>query len=392
MQPRGRRSFLKSSAAGSSFILLDSRTAFGSRANSAPEIGLIGCGSRGTWIVPFFQEYGAEVVALADVFSDNLEATKSKIKSPSARTYVGRNAYRELISSKLDGVVIEVPPYFFPEMVRTAVDARKHVYLAKPVAVDVPGCRVIEECGRKAEGKTSLWVDFQIRTSNAFQEAARRVHNGDLGEIVFGQTAFLGYWQPIRQGPGMSKDEYRLRNWYNDRALGGGIVVNRDIHNIDGVQMFLKAHPVRAIGTGGRKVTKYPGDCFDHYLITYWYANGFKLELASADFLRDYGHIILKIHGAAGTLDTQYNGPVRITGLNPWPGVDRDPTMNRGTSVNARIFLESIRSGKPVNNAAESVTSTLASMLGQMAAHAGRELTWDEMMKSTQRYEVELAL
>src|SRR3974377_1685953 len=155
MQPRGRRSFLKSSARGSSFILLDSRTAFGSRANSAPEIGLIGCGSRGTWIVPFFQEYGAEVVALADVFRDNLEATKSKIKSPSARTYVGRNAYRELISSKLDGVVIEVPPYFFPEMVRTAVDARKHVYLAKPVAVDVPGCRVIEDCGRKAEGKTS---------------------------------------------------------------------------------------------------------------------------------------------------------------------------------------------------------------------------------------------
>jgi myo-inositol 2-dehydrogenase/D-chiro-inositol 1-dehydrogenase len=392
MEPRDRREFLKSSAAGSSLLIVDSRTAFGSQANSAPEIGLIGCGSRGTWIVPFFQEYGAQVVALADVFRGNLEATRAKIRSPSARAYVGRDAYQELIASKLDGVVMEVPPYFFPEMVRAAVDAGKPVFLAKPVAVDVPGCKVIAECGRKAEGKTSLWVDFQIRTSDAFQEAARRVHNGALGEIVFGQAAFLGFWQPIREGPGMSKDEYRLRNWYNDLALGGGIIVNRDIHHIDGAQMFLKAHPVRAFGTGGRKVSKYPGDCFDHYLITYWYGNGFKLELASADFLRDYGHIILKIHGSAGTLDTQYNGPVRITGLNAWPGVAKDPTMNRGTSVNARIFLDSIRSGKPVNNAEESVTSTLASMLGQMAAHSGRELTWDEMMKSAHRYELKLAL
>lgn len=383
---------MKSSAAGSGLMLIDSRTAFGSQANSAPEIGLIGCGSRGTWIVPFFQEYGAQVVALADVFRENLEATRSKVKSSSARAYVGPNAYQELISSSLDGVVIEVPPYFFPEMVRAAVDAGKHVFLAKPVAVDVPGCKVIEECGRKVDGKTSLWVDFQIRTSDAFQEAARRVHNGDLGEIVFGQTAFLGSWQPIRRGPNMSKDEYRLRNWYNDLALGGGIVVNRDIHNIDGAQMFLKTHPIRATGTGGRKVTQYPGDCFDHYLIRYWYANGFKMDLTSADFLRDYGHIILKIHGAAGTLDTQYNGPVRITGLNPWRGVENDPTMNHGTSVNARIFVESIRSCKPVNNVAESVTSTLASMLGQMAAHVGHELTWDELMKSTHRYEVKLAL
>lgn len=392
MQAHDRRTFLKSSTAGSGLLILDSRTAFGTQANSAPEIGLIGCGSRGTWIVPFFQEYGARVVAVADVFRENLEATKVKTQSPSARAYVGRDAYQRLIASPLDGVVIEVPPYYFPEMVRTAVDAGKHVFLAKPVAVDVPGCKVIEECGRKAEGKTSLWVDFQIRTSDAYLEAARRVHNGDLGEMVFGQTAFLGYWQPIREGPGMSKDEYRLRNWYNDLALGGGIVVNRDIHNIDGAQMFLKARPVRAFGTGGRKVTKYPGDCFDHYLITYWFANGFKLELASADFLRDYGHIILKIHGASGTLDTQYNGAVRITGLKAWPGVEKDPTMNRGTSVNARIFVESIRTGKPVNNATESVTSTLASMLGQMAAHAGGELTWDEMMKSTERYEVRLAV
>ena len=385
MPPSHRRSFLKSSAAGSGFLILDSRTAFGSQANSAPEIGLIGCGSRGTWIVPFFQEYGAQVVALADAFRGNLEATKAKINSPSARTYVGRDAYRELISSKLDGVVIEVPPYFFPDMVRAAVDGGKHVFLAKPVAVDVPGCNVIEECGRKAEGKTSLWIDFQIRTSDAFQEAARRVHNGDLGEMVFGQAAFLGSWQPIREGPGMSKDEYRLRNWYNDLALGGGIVVNRDIHNIDGAQMFLKARPVRAIGTGGRRVSKYPGDCFDHYLITYWYENGFKLELASADFLNGYGHIVFKIHGSSGTLDTQYNGPVRITGLKAWPGVEKDLTMNRGTSINARIFVDSIRSGRPVNNVAESVTSTLASMLGQMAAHAGRELTWDDLMKSNHK-------
>ena len=284
MPPSNRRSFMKSSAAGSGLMLIDSRTAFGSTGEFSTRDRTNRL--RKSWnmdspLLPGIRSPGRR---FGRCFSREPRSDKFQVKSSSARAYVGPNAYQELISSRLDGVVIEVPPYFFPEMVRAAVDAGKHVFLAKPVAVDVPGCKVIEECGRKVEGKTSLWVDFQIRTSDAFQEAARRVHNGDLGEIVFGQTAFLGSWQPIREGPEMSKDEYRLRNWYNDLALGGGIVVNRDIHNIDGAQMFLKTHPIRAMGTGGRKVTQYPGDCFDHYLITYWYANGFKMELASADF------------------------------------------------------------------------------------------------------------
>src|SRR3982751_695312 len=158
-----RRDFLRTTTA-SSLLLVSSQTAFTYQANSTVELGLLGCGSRGNWISPFFVEYaGARFVAAADVIRTHLDTTASALKVDSKRAYYGGDAYRQMAESKLDAVVIETPPYFHPEHARAAVEAGKHVYLAKPVAVDVPGCRGILESAAKANGKLSFLVDFQTR-------------------------------------------------------------------------------------------------------------------------------------------------------------------------------------------------------------------------------------
>jgi hypothetical protein len=106
-----RRDFFKAAAAG--VLLLKPETVFGTQANSAVEVGLIGCGGRGNWIGAFFPEFaGARIVALADVMRDRLDATQGSFKVDPSRTYYGPEAYRELIESKVDAVAIETPPYF----------------------------------------------------------------------------------------------------------------------------------------------------------------------------------------------------------------------------------------------------------------------------------------
>ena len=167
----GRRQFLKSAAGG--FLILKPATVFGSQANSAVEVGLIGCGERGNWIAPFFPEFtGARVVALADVYRKHLDSTADAFKVDGSRAYHGKFAYQELANSELDGVVIETPTYFHPEAAEAAVEAGKHVFMAKPVAVDVYGCKsVLSSADKAAEKNLTYLVDFQTRAMPYYQEA-----------------------------------------------------------------------------------------------------------------------------------------------------------------------------------------------------------------------------
>lgn len=163
-----RRRFVSggSGAAGAGVLILKPKTVFGSQANSAVEVGIAGVGGRGNWIGNFFVEQaGARVVALADVFHDRLETGRARFGVAPSRVYRGVESYRELAASRLDAVVVESPPYYHPEHVAAAVAAGKHVFLAKPVAVDVPGCRSIRESGERAKGKVSFLVDFQTRAA-----------------------------------------------------------------------------------------------------------------------------------------------------------------------------------------------------------------------------------
>ena len=319
-----RRDFVETTAAAAGLLIVRPETAFGYQANSTVELGLVGCGSRGNWISPLFQEFtGARIVALADVVKANLDTTRAKFKVDAARAYYGPRAYSELAASKVDAVVIETPPYYHPEHATAAVDAGKHVYLAKPVAVDVPGCHAVEAAAKKARGKVSFLVDFQTRAQPVFQEAAERAHRGDIGRIALVEAVYFAGrpWNGILDpDPGKA----RLGAFYMDKVLGGDIIVEQNIHTLDVVNWFLNARPLKASGAGGRtdwRGTKWdPGDAWDHFAVTYWYPNDTHVSFASNQLTGSFNDIAVRCFGIKGAVDAHYNGLVRITGDNVWKG------------------------------------------------------------------------
>ncbi len=393
-----RRDFLKGTAATSGLLLLKPETVFGYQANSTVELGLIGCGGRGNWIGPFFPEFtGARIVALADVIREHLDSTVPKFKVESSHAYYGPDAYKEVIGSKLDGVIIETPPYFHPEQARAAVDAGKHVYLAKPVAVDVPGCKSILESGKRAKGKVSFLVDFQTRAQPVFQEAAERVHRGDIGPPAMVQTLYYaGRPAPDKWKPGMDPGQGRIMNFYMDRVLGGDIIVEQNIHVIDVTNWLLQGHPLKAYGTGGRadwKGTKYDaGDAYDHFVVTYWYPNNVQCSFSSNQLTNSFSDLCVRCFGVKGCADTHYGGLVRITGENQWMGSEKDDTFRQGAINNVKAFVESVRTGKLLNNTEQAVDSNLTAILGRNAAYKQTMVTWDELLASNERWHADLKL
>src|SRR5437016_13666031 len=174
-------------------LFLRPNLVFGSQANSTIELGLIGCGGRGNWIAPLFTEYApTRWVAVADVVRSKLDSTRDKLKVDVKRAYYGPDAYRELAHSTLDAVVIETPTYYHPSQAAAAVDAGKHVYCAKPIAVDVPSSKDFLAAGQRAQSKgLSFWVDFQSRARPVFQEAVQRIRRGDIGKPALAQVFYF---------------------------------------------------------------------------------------------------------------------------------------------------------------------------------------------------------
>src|SRR5215831_481836 len=182
-----RRKFLASAGATTvGFALLKPELARAAGSNAKVNLGVIGCGGRGSWIADLFARNGNyNVVALADYFQDRVDAAGSKLGVPEAKRFTGLSGYKRLLEQNIDAVAIESPPYFHPEQAAAAVDEGKHVYLAKPVAVDVPGCQTVAASGRKAaEKKLAFRVDFQTRAMPAYREVASRIHKGDIGNLV----------------------------------------------------------------------------------------------------------------------------------------------------------------------------------------------------------------
>lgn len=389
---RGRRTFLETAAGVGGLLVLKPETVFGSQANSAIEVGVIGAGGRGTWIAGHFKEQTlSRITAFADPFADRLEAAGKKF-GESVRLYKGLDGYKELLASKVDAVAIESPPYFHPEQVAAAVAAGKHVYFAKPVAVDVAGCKSILATAEKARGKLSILADFQTRARPVFQEAVRRVRAGDIGTPAMGHVYYhTGRINP--QGkPGMPPAEMRLRNWVFDKTLSGDVIVEQHIHVIDAANWYLAGHPLKAVGTGGRKVRTDVGDCWDHFLVQYHYPNDVKVDFSSNQFLKGFHDMCIRLYGDKGTLDSHYNGSVRIAGDVKWDGAEKDDTFTGGAITNVKNFVESVQTGRYLNSVADGVESNLTAILGRMASYRETMVTWDEMMRSNEKLEANLKL
>jgi myo-inositol 2-dehydrogenase / D-chiro-inositol 1-dehydrogenase len=393
-----RRGLLK--AAGG-LLLLRPETVFGSQANSTVELGLVGCGGRGNWIAPLFIEHsGARFVAAADVIKSRLESTRTKLKVEPARAYYGADASRELANSKLDGVVIMTPTYYHAAQAAAAVEAGKHVYCAKPIAVDVPSSKDFLEAGRKAQSKNlSFWVDFQSRARPVFQEAVKRIQRGDIGNPAFAQVFYYANrpWKDpdSHTDPGLG----RMMTWFGDRALSGDIIVEQNIHVIDMANWYLGNHPTQAAGAGGRTdwsaTNNTLGDAYDHFAITYWYPGGVHASFSSHQLNGGFSDLCVRCTGVRGTADTHYGGLVRIVSDQKernWAGAEKDDTFTGGCVTNIKAFIDAVRGGMPINNAPVAVESNLTAILGRTAAYQQQTVTWDAMMASTERWEVNLPL
>ncbi len=378
-----RRQFI-AGAAGAALTVLKPGAARGQAANGNLELGIIGSGGRGIWIGKLFEEHSnTKVVAAHDYFQDRVDAARNQFGLDPNRCYTGLSGYRRLLDLDLDAVAIESPPFFHPEQAAAAVNAGKHVYLAKPMAVDVPGCKTILECGRKAKGKLSFLVDFQTRNNAAFREAARRVHEGAIGQPVCGQC----FYHTGRLGKRAEEGtpEARMRNWVFDIALSGDIIVEQNIHVLDVATWLLDAAPIKAHGTGGRKARTDVGDCWDHFVLTYWFPNDVVIDFSSSQFLKGFHDMCVRVYGSEGTVDTHYGGDVWIRNGEKWEGGSTGPIFQEGAVNNIKDFWASIDAGDYLDNTADSVRSNLTAILGRTAAYKGRTVTWTEIMRKNEK-------
>ncbi len=391
----GRRSFLKSAAAATAGIsVVKAESVAGTKANSTVELGIIGTGGRGVWFGKLCHQHKAcKVVALHDPFEDRLKVGRDALGVDASRCYDGLKGYEELLASGVDAVSITSPPYFHPPHTIAAIRAGVPVIVAKPVASDVDGCETILEAGKlAARKKISLLVDFQTRSTPYFIEAAKRVHAGDIGKCVLGDVAYHGGRLRPKTDPKDKSDAARLRNWVFDIALSGDIIVEQNIHVIDVANWYLQSHPIKAYGTGGRKVRTEVGDCWDHFCVTFWYPNDVLVQFQSTQFSKGYGDLCTRIFGSKGVVDSHYFGIVRIVGDKPYKGGHTKGMFTEGTVTNIKNFVTSIKNGQPLNNVAESVDSNLTCILGRMAAYENRTVPWDEMIAKSKRFKVNLNL
>ncbi len=386
-----RRDFLKTTAAVG-FSIASAGTARAYAANSKIEIGITGCGGRGIWIGRLFEEFAnAKVVAVHDYFRDRVEQARQVLDIAPSRCYVDLDGYQALVADSLDAVAVESPPYYHPEQSEATLDAGKHLFLAKPIAVDVPGCLQIVAAAKRAEGKLCAWVDFQTRADEFFQGAAERVHDGFIGAPVCGQ--FYYYCGRLNRRCGGDSEPSRLRNWMFDIALSGDIIVEQNIHVLDVANWYLQGHPLKAVGTGGRKARTDVGDCWDHYVVAYTYPNDVLVDFSSGQFTYGYDDLCMRLYGSEGTVDSHYGGEVSIRGKNKtWPGGKTNTIYQDGAVANIKKFCEHIVAGTTIDNVQESADSTMTSILGRMAAYQGREITWEEMMAANERLDPKLVL
>jgi predicted dehydrogenase len=368
----------------------------GSQANSKIALGLIGCGGRGTWIADLFQQHGGyRIVAAMDYFPDKVNPFGEKFNVPPECRYSGLLGYRRLLEGKVDAVAIESPPYFHPEQAAAAVEAGAHVYLAKPVAVDVPGCRSIEESSGKASAKNRCFlVDFQTRTDPFYQEAIQRVHNGDIGPILCGEAAYWAGSPFVRLVEQLQIDpadpERRLRAWGVDRALSGDIITEQNIHSLDVATWIMDGHPLRASGTGGLK-SRREGSCWDHFSVIFTFPENVIVTFASKQFGEGYDDILCRMYGAQGVIDTHYAGSVTIWGKVPYEGGKSEGLYKDGAVRNIAIFYENLTGSRFDNpTTASSVRSNLTTILGRTAAYQQAEVTWEQVMKSEEELDPKL--
>lgn len=389
-----RRKFLAAGGAFAGVSFLEARLVAGSQANARIKLGVIGCGGRGSWIANLFAQHGGyELHAVADYFQEVADACGDARKVDKARRFSGLSGYKGVIASGVDAVALETPPYCFPEHARAAVEAGLHVYMAKPVAVDVPGTLEIEALGaRSTANKRCFMVDYQIPTDPHNREAVARAHAGAIDRIGMITTCYLaGRFGDPPKGP---TAESRLRHlvWVNDEALGGSYHVNACIHAVDAGLWVARQRPVSAAGKSAAGRPDPHGDSHDLYSLTFEFADGTVMNHIGSHINAPF-HVRCVAYGRTGTLEIGYVGNAFVRGgAKPYDGGEVADLYAAGAIRNIASFHASVLAADCANpTVAPSVTSCLATILGREAARAGRRITMDELIKEGRRLAPDLS-
>lgn len=402
-----RRTFLASAVAAPAVMgaLGVQRSAWGAAGgDDRLRIGLIGCGGRGTGaaVQALTADSGATLHAMGDLFPDRLEGSlkgltdhfgdgaADRLQVPGERRFTGLDAYKRVIDSGVDVVILTTTPNFRPVHLRAAIEAGKHVFAEKPVAVDAPGYRSVVESAAMARAKNlAIQIGFCWRYADAERATFAKINQGGIGEVVSVHTTYhTGTLSARPRQAAWSDLEWQMRNWWHFTWISGDHIVEQAVHSIDKLAWALgDVMPVRATCLGGRAARSGPesGHVFDHFAVVYEYANGRRafhtcrqIDGCPSDN-SDY------IYGSAGSAEVNGWTPTHVLrdlrGKATWSydGPRNDMYQNEHDELFA-----SIRNGQPINDAQRGANSTLMAIMGRMAAYTGRTISWEEAAASTE--------
>lgn len=390
-----RRRFLEAGTIATTFSIMSPAVVFGSATNSRVTAGFVGLGGRGAWVADHVSKQpGFQISALADYFVEIARAAGERLGVARERCFGGLDGYRRVLESKVDAVFLETPPYFFPAHARAAVEAGCHVYMAKPVAVDVPGClSVLDTAQMAARKRKTFLVDFQARTDPFHIEAIKRVREGMIGRLCLLDTFY--HDECFVDPPKGTTIENLLRNlaWVNDTALGGSYIVNCDIHAIDVALWIAGELPASAVGVSSRNRPDPQCDSHDCYAVSYQFKSGLVMTNHS-EHIRNSTEFRsgCAAYGQAGHLEANYAGKVFVRGLEDgYGGGENKNLYAEGMMLNVASFQKSIvQDTADVSTVESSVNSTLATILGREAALSGKRITWDDLLRDRKRWEPDL--
>jgi predicted dehydrogenase len=362
------------------------------------KVGAIGCGGRGSGAITqaLSADKNCKLVAMGDAFQDRLEnclkslqasEVSEKLAVTPDRQFVGFDAYKQVIDSGVDVVLLTTPPHFRPMHLAYAIEKGKHVFCEKPVAVDAPGVRsVLATCEAAKKKNLSVVSGLCWRYDLGVRAVMQKVAEGAIGDIVTIQASYLtsGLWMHPRK-EGWSDMEWQLRNWLYFTWLSGDFNTEQHVHSLDKVAWAMKdVPPVSCTGIGGRQVRTDPayGHIYDHFSVVYEYANGVKAFSSCRQQDRCTTDVSDHFFGTKGIAHTK-SFDISISGANEWKYQRPRPDKNMYQVEHDELFA-SIRNGKPINNGDYMSKSTMMAIMGRMSAYTGQAITWDQAFNSNE--------
>lgn len=361
------------------------------------KVGLVGCGGRGTGAASqaLHADPHVQLTAMGDAFADKLEGSLSLLKNSdvgekvavgSDHKFVGFDAYKGVIDSGVDVVVLATPPHFRPAQLQYAVEKGKHTFVEKPVAVDGPGVRsMLATCELAKQKKLAVVSGLCWRYHAGMRATFAQVLDGAVGEIVAIQATYLTQTlKKFPRQPEWTDSEFQLRNWNGFTWLSGDFNVEQHVHSIDKVAWAMRDElPVRCVGTGGRQARTgaESGHVYDHFSVVYEYASGVKAFCTCRQIDGCFNDVSDHIFGTRGVCHTMEH-EISVDGKTTWKyRAAKGESSDMYQSEHNELFA-SIRSGTPINNGDYMTRSTLMAIMGRMSAYTGKAITWEQALNS----------